>query len=681
MIRKSRLWLWVPLLALVVIGFSRLRFDVEVLNLLPDDSQAVQGLKIYQQNFSNARELVITVNAPNADAAESTARLLAEHLRGKTDLISEVTWQPPWLEHPSQAAELIAALWLNQPPEIFAQLTNHLASTNLAPLLAGAREQLATSMSPADIAQLSYDPFGLTRLPENVSNASHPFSQDQTLFASANGTFRIIFVRAGNELATYRDCARWLDTVKQTVNEALPPAERESGGLSIGYTGRPAFVAEIAGGMEHDMTTSVGGTSLIIAALFWLAHRRWKPMLWLLTLLALILAGTVGLGGLIFGAINVISMGFAAILLGLAVDYAVVHYQEALAHPDLSVPEIRRAIAPSIFWAAVTTISAFLVLNFGGLPGLAQLGSLVAVGVFLSAFVMIFAFLPPLFPDRRKPGPASAATPQGPEMPEQINPVRLKLSFVVTAALILFSIAALLSGFPKLDATANALRPRHSQAYAALHEIESHLTQEREPLWLIVTGNNENEIARRLDEVEPVLARAVSNQALSGFNLPTALWPRLEFQTANRVAARDLGARRQELRDAAHASGFTENSMGLTENILDTWQRVTATTNIFWPTNELSRWIFDRLVARHSTNLFALGLLYPGTNNVPLSSLGSELPRNGVLLSGWELLGNDILASVKQNLWKLVLPMIFLVLLSLWLAFHRHPRPSWNPSQ
>ena len=88
--------------------------------------------------------------------------------------------------------------------------------------------------------------------------------------------------------------------------------------------------------MKHDIILSVGGTSFIIAILFWFAHRRIKPMLWLLTLLALILAATLALGGLIFGAINVISMGFAAILLGLAVDYAVVHYQEALAHPELS---------------------------------------------------------------------------------------------------------------------------------------------------------------------------------------------------------------------------------------------------------------------------------------------------------------------------------------------------------
>ena len=62
---------------------------------------------------------------------------------------------------------------------------------------------------------------------------------------------------------------------------------------------------------------------------------------------------------------------FAGILLGLAVDYGVVHYQEALASPNAIVPEIRRAIGPSIFWAAVTTISAVLVLNLGGMPGLA----------------------------------------------------------------------------------------------------------------------------------------------------------------------------------------------------------------------------------------------------------------------------------------------------------------------
>ena len=178
-----------------------------------------------------------------------------------------------------------------------------------------------------------------------------------------------------------------------------------SQGVVVRYTGRPVFVEEIATSMQRDMSHSVGITSTIIALLFWLTHRRWRPMLWLLALLMLILGATLALGGLVLGTISVVSMGFAAVLLGLAVDYAVVHYQEALAHPQMTVPEIRRAIAPSILWAAITTMSAFLVLNLGGLPGLGQLGTLVAIGIALSALVMVMIYLPPLFPERRKPRP------------------------------------------------------------------------------------------------------------------------------------------------------------------------------------------------------------------------------------------------------------------------------------
>ncbi len=390
-------WWWLLLLVPIIAGLARLHLDAEMLDLLPANIPAVQGLKIYQQHFTDARELIITVRAPDRDTAEHAAKAIAKSLQQATNLVAAVTWQPPWQEHPEQTAELIAYLWLNQPPEQFVQLAGQLSETNLANVLAATRDQLATTLSPNEIAQLSYDPFGLTRLPENVAGTVSGFGSGQELFASADGTFRIIFVKARGELNGYRECTAWFNAIKSVINKSPSDAK-----ITIGYTGRPAFTAEISGSMQHDMKLSVGGTASIIAILFWCAHRRIKPMLWLLTLLALILAATLALGGLIFGAVNVISMGFAAILLGLAVDYAVVHYQEALAQPELSIPEIRRAIAPSIFWAAFTTISAFLVLNFGGLPGLAQLGSLVGIGVAISACVMIFAFLPPLFPQRMR---------------------------------------------------------------------------------------------------------------------------------------------------------------------------------------------------------------------------------------------------------------------------------------
>ncbi|HEX3857195.1 MAG TPA: MMPL family transporter [Verrucomicrobiae bacterium] len=664
----SRWWLLL-LLVPIIAGLARLHFDVEMLDLLPANVPAVQGLKIYQEHFTDARELIVTVRAPDRETAGRVAKSITGNLSHATNLVASVTWQPPWLEHPEQTAELIAYLWLNQPPEKFAQLAGRLTSTNLANVLTATRDELATTMSPNEIAQLSYDPFGLTRLPENVAGTVSGFGSGEELFASADGTFRILFVKSRDPLNGYRECTAWFNAVKKLVGTTLPT----DGKIKIGYTGRPAFTAEISGSMQHDMTLSVGGTAVIIAILFLIAHRRIKPMLWLLTLLALILAATLALGGLIFGAVNVISMGFAAILLGLAVDYAVVHYQEALAQPELSIPQIRRAIAPSIFWAATTTISAFLVLNFGGLPGLAQLGSLVGIGVAISACVMIFAFLPPLFLQRMKPQSNLTEAKNSIFTSKPLNPLRAKIVFAFTIILILGCAAILFSGLPKMDNSADSFRPRDSQAYATLDAIQENLNQKREPLWLVISGGNESEVAQKLDAVLPTLNAAVTNQTLSGFTLPNALWPRPNFQAANRANAQQLADEFQVFRAAALTNGFSADALGLTKGILETWQRATASQNVFWPTNPLCTWIFEKLAAHDSQHFFAVGFLYPATNATPASfaKLDSQLPRESVWLSGWELLGGSVLAAVQKNLWKLLLPMAGLILLSLWLAFRR----------
>src|SRR5204862_7589231 len=108
----------------------------------------------------------------------------------------------------------------------------------------------------------------LTQLPEDAGAAAPGFGQGQDMFASAEGTFRILFVQSTTELASYRDCLAWLKTVKGLVQSARE-SERIPNEVVVSYTGRPAFVSEIAGGMEHDITSSVGSTVLIIVLLFW----------------------------------------------------------------------------------------------------------------------------------------------------------------------------------------------------------------------------------------------------------------------------------------------------------------------------------------------------------------------------------------------------------------------------
>ena len=677
-------WWWALLTVAVGLGLCRLRFDVDILNLLPPDEPTVQGLKLYQQHFANARELVITLRAPDAERAERLADALAARLRQQTNLVASVSWQPPWMEHPEQMGELLGCLWLNQPPESFAALTNRLAPDRLQAVLAETKEALATSMSPMDVARRAFDPFDLLNMPALTNLSGFSMEQGQQMFASSEGNFRLVFVQSGVDLSGYRQCASWLKSIRAVVaglRAEQPQADWD--GVEVHYTGRPVFVTEIAGSMQHDMSGSVGGTTVIIALLFWLTHRRWLPMLWLLTLLGLILGATLALGGLVLGAISVVSMGFAAVLLGLAVDYAVVHYQEALAHPQLSVPEIRRAIAPSILWAAITTMSAFLVLNLGGLPGLGQLGTLVAIGVGLAALVMVMIYLPPLFPNRRKAPPTQTPvrwwsyfvppkeTPATGSVPAKQS---CRTALVVTGLVLIAAGAVLCVHRPGLDRSGNALRPQRGEAETALDEIKSSMGLPPDPLWLIISGRDEPEVYRRLSVAEAVLNDAVSNHVIGRYLLPTALWPRAEQQAANRATAAVLGKQGPLLREAALREGFNTNALVLTEELVRTWARAGASTGVVWPTNQVSQWLLKKFVARTPDEWLVMGLIYPATNRVEaaaLTGLSTRLAENRALLSGWELLGSTTLKRVQAKMWQLVAPMVLLVLASLWFAFRR----------
>ncbi len=664
---KSRHWLWLLLLIPIGLGLMRLRLDVEVMNLLPDEFPVVRGLKLYQTNFANARELIITVKADEPEQAENAARALALALRAATNLTAEVTWQPLWLENPGQSAELVAYLWLNQPPEIFGALTNRLAFTNLAPALREAQEALTTSLSPQDLARRGYDPFNLTQLPESVSGGNS-FGEGGEFFSSADGMFRVVFAEAKPDISDYRQCTKWLNQVKAVATNALRAAALD-GKVNVRYTGRPAFVSEISSGMQQDMAGPSGITLLVIGVLFYLTHRRLKPLLWLTVLLLLILAGTMALGGLFYGTINIISLGFASILLGLAEDFGIVLYQESRSHPELSRREIQKMAAPGIFWSAVTTCGAFLVLNLGGLPGLGQLGTLVAIGIALAAVVMLYGYLPPLMRQR------DAATIPAEPHASSPNVAPVRWPWFSTLALLIVCAGVLVMRRPGFDNSPDALRPKSSPAYAAVEEIKQRLQRTQEPLWILMAGRDEAEINVRLIEAEAALSRSVSNGLITSFLLPTSLWPNPENENANRAAVTTILEQRAAIREAVPRAGFTSNSLALTENIFATWQAAGETRGVFWPTNENSRWILDKLTARQGGQMYALGLIYRNTN-APLAELtprllevAAELFPKGIYLSGWEVLGYSVFARVKSQFWKVIVPMVLLISISLWLAF------------
>ena len=67
----------------------------------------------------------------------------------------------------------------------------------------------------------------------------------------------------------------------------------------------------------------------------------------------------------------------------------------------------------------------------------------------------------------------------------------------------------------RFDHSANVLKPKNSQANAALEQIKVRFGRTQEPLWVLVPGKHETEVAQRLVEVNGALSQAASNQFIT----------------------------------------------------------------------------------------------------------------------------------------------------------------------
>jgi len=423
---------------ILMAGFLRLRIDVDVFNLLPADSPVVDGLKLYQRSFGASQDLIISLRSPDVNLMEPAIRALAEKLED-SGLTSRVIWRSPLGDNPDQLGEFLAYLWFNQPEKNLESLLRKLQEGQMEITLAKTVERLTTSLRPQEVARLAHDPFAITDLPASVTSPLTQWVGDP--FASRDGGFRILFVQPPFEKAGIWKSRQWVASLTDLCEE-FKREHALGDSLTLGLTGNPVFMAETGSGLMRDLLLAALGTLVFVAGLFWLAHRNWIPLLWLVTLLVVVLMTTVALGSMILGTLNAVSLGFAAILMGLAADYALILYQEFM---------------------------AFLMIGRSSLPGLTQLGTLVGIGILVAAGVMLLAFLPPIagrvqLRQKMGPGRKSWISNTGVLQPRAL--------WGITLLAAVLSMAVLIVRLPTVDYGTKNLGPREGKALAALEEVQ-----------------------------------------------------------------------------------------------------------------------------------------------------------------------------------------------------------------
>ncbi|MBL7225404.1 MAG: MMPL family transporter [Desulfobacteraceae bacterium] len=200
----------------------------------------------------------------------------------------------------------------------------------------------------------------------------------------------------------------------QVVRQAIKATRAEFPDIEAGLTGRPALQADEMETTDRDMTRAALIAVALIAILFTAILHGWlRPFLLLISLIMAI-AWSFGFATITVGELNLLSIIFALVLVGIGVDFGihmVMRYVEAnksgLSVDDAVHTTIFRT-GPGIILAAITSVCAFYSVLGADFIGLAELGLIGGTGVLLCLLSMM-TVLPAmlLIAGRRKLFPSS----------------------------------------------------------------------------------------------------------------------------------------------------------------------------------------------------------------------------------------------------------------------------------
>ncbi|MFZ1221144.1 MAG: MMPL family transporter [Chthoniobacterales bacterium] len=666
--RRAAVWWTVALIcvASTYVLITRMKLDTEVLNLLPGGFESVEGLKVYNRDFAQVRDLTFALVAQPADVdkLEEFAPQFAQRLREQPwckRVLAGVPMETP--EGVRDLQSIAVPLLLNLEPAAFDDTLTQLQPAKLSERLHRLHQELEAG-SPRPQFELGLDPLGV------IAPALKPFAgnaameEDQPL-TSPDRTMRVFLTVTNQPGIGAFDCQKLMREVK--VFQATAHEGWDGGPLEILVTGRSAYVAEISLSMRHDIVITLLGSILLVSGVFYAGFRRWLPLLGMGLSLLLCCLVALAAGLLIFRELNMVTVGFCAILIGLGVDFAILvfgRYQQArdegTDHPG-AVYEAIKGLGKAIFFGALTTAVGFMALTLAGSRGFTQLGVLIALGIAFAGVFMTTVFF--LFLPRRSPAPRHDWI-----FTLVKNYVRWfvrtpwRMLWISGPLLLVLAVIAFSPRPPLIfDASTHSMEPKRSDAGYALKTIMEKMPSRWEPVIGIVKAENAQQLHDYWQKVEPRWNALQASGAIKSFSTPAALalspqrlqTNRQKLQSVNLPAARDA------LDAAVTAEGFSRETFESAFTLLDQlknaadpsaalpdWRNVLPQTSGWW-------FLIDRYFAENP--LMTTGFV---TTNEPVATqeqkemLRRELPVAGVpiVLSGWSFTLTDLVPWSHRQL-------------------------------
>jgi predicted RND superfamily exporter protein len=415
--RSKEILLTALVLAVVaVIGATRLSFDPDLLNLIPQQNRQVNEFRKVLKDLGTIDYHIIVIDLPKGRDVhdyDSLIDTIAEGYR-KNPKIEDVTYKIP---NPLDFIEIIlpkALLFLSpaELDEVAAKLTDE----GIRASVARNRTMLQTPQAFAMKPLVQYDPFNLVPIfLRKFQSAGGGFKIDTSsgYYMSSDHTMLLILTKPrkpaqdvpfGKALLSEGSLleAQALKDFQKTAAPGTPlPAISHTGGYEIA-TGDADLI-------RTDVIINIVGTVFGVLALFLYAFRRMASILYAGAPLVLGLLLTFGMAGVTYGQLSQASAGFAALLAGLGIDFITVLYGRYVDERNRgtslqdAIRVIMRSTMPGVFVAAITTAGTFFAFLATDFRGMTQLGFLTGVGILL--FLLCVMFLLPaliVFSERKQ---------------------------------------------------------------------------------------------------------------------------------------------------------------------------------------------------------------------------------------------------------------------------------------
>ena len=304
----------------------------------------------------------------------------------------------------------------------------------------------------------------------------------------------------------------------------------------ITFAGGYAIAQEDEALTRRDLQSSLLISFLGVNILFFLVFRKFRFLFLMLLPLAMALIWTFGLLQLIYGHVNILTGAFAAVLLGLGIDFAI-HLLNLYVGASQSQDHARAlhlALTQSgraILMGGLTTAAAFFALGISSFRGFQELGIITGIGI-LACLTAMLVVLPALLVWQQGSTVPSASARPIPNfgLNYLISPVVKHPRRVVLFSLFLLAALAIAALNISFEEDLRTLRPKKAGRMAVEKEVEAILGGASGYVLLVMEGKDDTTLLNQAWQLDKALAELQDAERLSHYRSILAYWPAPENQ-------------------------------------------------------------------------------------------------------------------------------------------------------